>query len=141
MWIRIRHANLLIADGYWIANCRGSLTLPNPVVAPFGDVLDISAPPPDRLLSLGHSRLELGYAYAAEGSVRLRLPVLDDFAYSAPARPASANRVRFRRKDLPGGVLAIDAVYPGPARGAWASLAGLGASALFFLAVRRRRAR
>lgn len=134
----------LIEGGYWIANCKEDVQIPNrqPERAA-GMRADITAPPPARLVRLSGDGLVLSYARrapAAKGeTVRWELPQLPGFRYNAtPLGGAAAGRVVFAMADLPGGELAVTARYAGPAEGAAASIAGLGAAFAFFAWLRRK---
>jgi len=107
---------------------------------PVGVKEHLTIPPPARLVKLSRERLVLSYARPASGpageggeTVRWRLPHLRSFRYNArPLAPSPVGGVAFAMADLPEGELAVTARYAGPAEGAVASVAGLGAALVFF---------
>ncbi len=139
--------NLLLRRGYWIANCFEDIDIPNALDnGPAGMRRSITTPPPERLVAMTGDSLVLAYAPAGPGAtVRLNLPHFPAFRYNAsPLAASPPGSVVFRRADPPGGKLTISAHYPGPREGAWATVAGLAATVIFFLWARggdnRRRA-
>ncbi|MDP3939703.1 MAG: hypothetical protein Q8R92_16425 [Deltaproteobacteria bacterium] len=138
---------LLLRQGYWIANCLEDIVIQNALEnGPAGMRRSITTPPPERLVAMTGDSLVLAYPPAGPAAtVRLNLPHLPAFRYNAPIRAGAAQGdVEFNRADLPGGMLAIEAHYPGPREGAWATAAGIAATLIFFLRMRgsgnRRRA-
>lgn len=133
----------LIERGFWVANCRSDLVLPEPgPYFPRLSLLPLSFPAPASLEALGRDRLVLRYAPDLAGRVRWNLRADERFAFDVPVERQP--RVFFDAADLAGGRLTAVASVPGVRAGAGASLAALAASLGFAAALARadrRRAR
>jgi hypothetical protein len=137
---RTDHETALLQRGYWIANCFEALTTPEPKLQILPRAITvISIPPPTRLERITYDSLTLAYPPKLERDVFLVVPTLPWFRYSDAPIGKWEGRQVFARSDLAGSEFTITADYPGPARGAAASAAGLLATGAFLLAVSRRR--
>ena len=135
------HVTVLLSKGWWIATCPEDLTLPEPRVALYAGLrAPLSSPPPARMVRLTTDSVTLAYPRGLREDVLVHLPTLPTFRYSVPPRVFILNRPVFRREDLEGRELTIQALYPGPREGALASLVALGLVGVFF-AVRSVRGR